>query len=81
MISFVLRTKKIAAYFRGVIREDYFPFVGKKMFHCDCLGYAGGGPGASLLEVIHFKGESEQAVIDQLVAFRKEHSYILELKA
>jgi hypothetical protein len=71
----VLRTRKIGSHFRGITKRVYFPMHGHK-FTVLCESYSGGK--APLLDVTHFIADTESELMDQLVAFKKQHNLILE---
>lgn len=70
-----LRTRKIESHFRGITKRVYFPMHGHK-FTVLCESYSGGK--APLLDVTHFMADTEPELMDQLVAFKKQHNLILE---
>jgi hypothetical protein len=74
--TIIMRTKKIEAYFRGVVKRVFFPLDGDK-FAVMCQSYSGGND-VPILDILDFKADTKEDLMAQLIAFKKKHKLILE---
>jgi hypothetical protein len=74
--EFVVRTKRPAQYFRGLIKKGYFPIDDKEMWYVACLSFAGGARKDDPLCIINWKKSTRVALLKRLRSFAKRGKYI-----